>query len=116
MYMAEHHTVKRFVAGIIVVATILLFVTTSPKSVPIYMLWFPFMVIGLAVYAIQHVALSVWRDGAVRRTDKAGAVLNTVIVVSMLMLNTISRLSMRDVLLLVTLLVVGHFYISRRYP
>ncbi len=114
--MTEHHTVKRLAATSIIIVTVLLFITTSPKSVPIYMLWFPFMVIGLALYALQHVALSVWRDGALRRTDKASAVLNTVVIVSMLMLNTISRLNLRDILLLATLLVVGHFYIARRYP
>lgn len=108
--------VRRFSALVVVFSTLILFVSTSPKRVPIYMLWFPFMVIGLAVYAFQHLILSVWRDGDVRRKDKAGAVLNALVVVSMLMLNTISRLNARDVILLIVMLVVGHFYINRRYP
>ena len=80
------------------------------------MLWLPFLVIGLAIYAVQYVVLSVWRDGAIKRTDKANAILNAVVIISMLMLNTISQLSARDIILLVALLVIGHFYISRRYP
>ena len=114
--MIESPKVRRFAAVMIVLATIILLVATSPKRVPIYMLWFPFMVIGLATYALQHIFLSVWRDGEVRRKDKAGAVLNSVVLVSMLMLNTISRLDLRDIILLLVMMVVGHFYINRRYP
>jgi predicted MFS family arabinose efflux permease len=114
--MSISPSVRRFLALLTVLLTILLLVTTSPKRVPIYMLWFPFFVIGFASYALQHVVLSVWRDGEVRKKDKAGAVLNSVVVVSMLMLNTISRLDIRDIVLLIAMVCIGHFYISRRYP
>lgn len=114
--MAEHPKIRRFVAGGIVLTTLVLLTTTSPKKVPIYMLWFPFLVIGLATYALQHIFLSYLREGEIRRKDKAGAVLNSIVIVSMLMLNTISRLDARDIIMLIIILGVGHFYINRRYP
>lgn len=114
--MVENPKIRRFAAILIVLATLVLLTATSPKRVPIYMLWFPFLVIGLATYALQHIFLSFLREGDIRRKEKAGAVLNALVLVSMLMLNTISRLSLQDIILLIVMLVVGHFYINRRYP
>lgn len=89
---------------------LVLFVTTSPETIPSFMLIVPFILIYVALVAVLTLALMYKFSGrhALRR-----ALVIAIMPVFILVLQSIGQLTIRDVLTVTILLAVGYFYVSR---
>ncbi len=99
----------------LLIASFLVLVLTSPRSVPSLLLIVGFIALGGILYAILQIVLAVsgihsHLSAAARRSI---VMLVVVLPVLLVIMQSIGQLSVRDVLTLGSLFAIGVFYVAR---
>lgn len=100
----------------VIALSVLLLIAINPKNIPLYALWLPFVYIGVSWYLLQsRVSMIVRSSEHLPFAVRARALLNAVVITAFFMLQSVERTAFRELILLIVLVVLGHFYLRRRY-
>lgn len=100
-------------AGAWWVALFAMLVLTNPTHLPIFILIIPFGLLYLAIVASWKLIHAIVSDAEQKTTTVSGGALFASIVIGLIALASIGQLTLRDVLTITLLSVLGYFYISR---
>lgn len=90
---------------------LLIFLTTSPEGLPPVLLTAPFLLLFVALLFGALDVLGRWT--VLRRSRNRIAVLIATAPVTLLVLQSLGQLTIKDVLVISVLFIVGYFYVSR---
>jgi len=90
---------------------LLLFITTDPTKVPSFILVLPFILIFVVLVCALVLGLR-WRGMSTTRSLRVGA-LSAAVPLTLLVLQSIGQLTVRDLLTIAALFLLSYFYIAR---
>ena len=93
------------------IGLLVLFMATEPKSLPGPVLVIPFVLICTPLLTL-FVGLFRWRGMAAGKSLRLG-LMATALPMLILILQTLGQLTIRDLLTILTLFTITHFYLSR---
>jgi hypothetical protein len=99
------------ISSICLIATLFLFMITDPAQVPPAVLILPFLTLFITILAILALMFR-WRGMSAGRSWRVGA-LCAAVPLSLLILQSIGQLTLRDILTVAALFLFSFFYISR---
>ncbi len=99
----------------VIAGCLLYFCLMTPRSAPSIMLFVGFVVLGLLIRSVLRlVCIVTGLDSRMSTTYRRGILTGgTIVIVLLLMLQSIGQLTIRDVLTLGGLFVLGMFYVGR---
>jgi hypothetical protein len=100
-----------FVSSACLLGLLVLFITTEPTDVPSFILVLPFLFIFIILLSLISLLLQK-RGMSVRRSWRVGA-LFAAIPLTLLILQSIGQLTVRDLLTIAALFSLSYFYITR---
>ncbi len=110
-YISNH---KKIATVLIAVTDILFFASSDPNKSPVWLMAIGFSLLALSVYIVCRIAANLLVILGVIKSFRNWVVLTTsVLIFLVLTLQALGQLSTRDILALIPLVLLGHFYFNR---
>jgi hypothetical protein len=100
--------------------TLVLFMLISnPSALPVYVLFVPFMLFGLAIYRTWRFFLAVYtrrtnrQDTSLTRKQRIGGTVVTAVAVILLGLESLGEMTVRDFITVIVFAIGAYFYFAR---